>query len=136
MELDAKHAVIRVRLDKAHDDLRTAREMLRVQGWRGAVNRAYYTVFHVASAALLWRDIERAKHSGVMSAFGEFLVKPGLVEPEYARIYADAREWREEQDYSDAARRLNESTATPIVNSAERFVARLERYLREAGAIE
>jgi len=135
MELDAKRAVIRVRLDKAHDDLRTAREMLKVRGWRGVVNRAYYTVFHIASAALLWRDIERAKHSGIMSAFGEFLVKPGFIEPEYARIYADAREWREEQDYSDAARALDEQTAAQIVNDAERFVARLERYLREAGAI-
>ena len=115
MELDAKRAVVRVRLEKAHDDLRTAREMLKIQGWR---------------------DIERAKHSGVMSAFGEFLVKPGLIEPEYARIYADAREWREEQDYSDAAKSLGESTATQIVNDAERFVTRLERYLREARAIE
>jgi hypothetical protein len=38
--------------------------------------------------------------------------------------------------YSDTARALDEPMATQIVNDAERFVARLERYLREAGAIE
>jgi hypothetical protein len=33
-------------------------------------------------------------------------------------------------------RYLDEATVTRIVEDAERFVARLERYLREVGAIE
>jgi uncharacterized protein len=136
MDDATKRTVIHVRLDKAHDDLGMARELLKVRGWRGAVNRAYYTIFHVATAALLWLDVERVRHSAVQASFNEFLVKPGLIEVEYGRLYRTAREWREEQDYSDVARALDEPTATQIVNDAERFVVRLERYLREAGAIE
>ena len=64
------------------------------------------------------------------------MVKPGLIEAEYGQLYRIAREWREEQDYSDTARELNEPMATRIVEDAERFVARLERYLRQVGAIE
>jgi len=136
MDIDAKRTTIRVRLEKAHDDLAAARALLQTAHWRATVNRAYYTIFHVTSAALLWLDVSRSRHSGIQSAFGEFLVKPGLIEREYADIYADAREWREEQDYRDIARPLDEATATQIVKDAERFVARIERYLRETGAID
>jgi uncharacterized protein (UPF0332 family) len=136
MDDAAKRTVIRVRLDKAHDDLAMAHVLLHAGGWRAAVNRAYYTVFHVASAALLWLDVERTKHSAVQASFNQVLVKPGLIETEYSQVYKMARDWCEEQDYSDTARALDEPMATQIVNDAERFVARLERYLREAGAIE
>jgi len=136
MDVDAKRTTIRVRLEKARDDLAAARALLQTAHWRAAVNRAYYTIFHVTSAALLWLNVSRSKHSGIQSAFGEFLVKPSLIEREYADIYADAREWREEQDYRDIARPLDEATATQIVQDAERFITRLERYLREVGAIE
>ena len=74
MDLSTKRAAIRVRLDKAHDDLDTARDLLQASHWRGAVNRAYYTVFHTASATLLWLDVERVKHSAVQAAFNQFLV--------------------------------------------------------------
>jgi len=136
MDIETKRTVIRLRLDKAHEDLETARELLQSRRWRAAVNRAYYTIFHVASAALLWLEVERAKHSAVQAALNEFLVKPGLIEADYARLYRNAREWREEQDYSDVAKSLDEATTIQIAHDAERFVARLERYLREAGAIE
>lgn len=136
MDLGTKRTYISIRVAKAREDLATAQEMLQVARWRGAVNRAYYAVFHIASAVLLWLDIERSKHSGVQAAFNQFLVKPGLIEVEYSQIYKDARDWREEQDYRDLARPLDQATTTQIVRDAERFVARLERYLREVGTMD
>jgi len=131
-----KRAYIQVRLAKAQDDLVTARDNLAHGHWRGAVNRAYYTIFHTASAALLWLDIERARHSGTQSAFGEFLVKPGIIEPEFGKIYTRARKARETQDYDLDAAPLAALDAERVVADAERFVARLERYLRQVGAVD
>jgi len=136
MDDATKRAYIRIRLAKAQDDLMTARVDLAHGHWRGAVNRAYYTIFHTASAALLWLDIERARHSGTQAAFGEFLVKPGHVEPEFGEIYTRARKAREEQDYDLAAVPLAVQDAERIVAGAERFMERLKRYLRQVGAIE
>ncbi|NJN98874.1 MAG: HEPN domain-containing protein [Anaerolineales bacterium] len=135
MDDATKRTYIRVRLDRAYDDLATARDSLTQGHWRGAVNRAYYTIFHVASAALLWLNIERARHSGVHSAFGEFLIKPGKIEPEFSEIYAKARKAREEQDYDLYATPLTGQDAEQILAAAARFVARLESYLRQEGAI-
>ena len=136
MDDATKRAYIRIRLAKAQDDLMTARADLTHGHWRGAVNRAYYTIFHTASAALLWLDIERARHSGTQAAFGEFLMKPGHVEPEFGEIYTRARKAREEQDYDLAAIPLPVQDAERIVAGAERFMERLKRYLRQVEAIE
>jgi uncharacterized protein (UPF0332 family) len=134
VDLETKRTYIGIRVAKAQEDLTTAEEMLQLAHWRGAINRAYYAVFHIASAALLWLDIERSKHSGVQ-AFNQFLVKPGVIEDEYSQIYKEARDWREEQDYRDLVRPLDQATTAQIVDGAKRFVARLERYLRGVGAI-
>jgi uncharacterized protein (UPF0332 family) len=134
MDDAAKRAYIRTRLSKAYDDLAAAQDNLRLGHLRTAVNRAYYTIFHVASAALTWIDVQRVRHSGTQSAFGEFLVKPGLIEPEFARLYTDARKAREEQDYDLEAAPLTIEEATRIVDDAQRFVRRIEQYLQQVGA--
>jgi len=113
----------------------TAHDLVKQGHLRAAINRAYYTIFHVASAALLWVDIERKRHSGVQSAFAEKYIKPGIIETEYSRIYRDARRAREQQDYDLQANPLTIQSANKIVSDAEQFITRLERYLRDVGAI-
>ena len=82
----------------AHEEIdlymRHAREMLAVaahnmgDGFLGsAVNRAYYAVFYAASALLVTQGLARSKHAGVIAAFRQHFVKPGLIEAEYSRIY-------------------------------------------------
>jgi uncharacterized protein (UPF0332 family) len=126
--------IIGVRLEKAKDDIATAHELIAVGRLRGAVNRAYYAIYHLATAVLLTQDIERSKHSGVQSAFGHYLVKPGLIEPEYGRILTSARKARETSDYADRIE-LDEETAQRIVADTDRFVARMEEYLSSVGAL-
>jgi hypothetical protein len=136
MDVDARRAYVQIRLAKAHDDLATARGDLAQDHWRGAINRAYYAVFHTASAVLLWHDIERARHSGTQSAFGEFLIKPGIIETEYGRIYSRARRTRERHDYDLDVAWPSAEEAEQIVIDAERFVTRMEQYLQGVGAID
>jgi len=133
---EAQRTIIAIRVDKCREDMMTAREDMERNRYRAAVARAYYAVFHIAGAALLTIGIERAKHSGVESAFGEFFVKAGRVEPEYGDIYRRSRRFREDQEYSDEFERLDAARTEQIVSDAERFVARLERYLRETKVTE
>lgn len=78
-------------------------------------------------------DIERSKHAGVQSAFSQYLVKPGRIEPEYSKIYTRARRLREDYDYADELTDLDEEVSADLLADAEKFVARMERYLREVG---
>jgi uncharacterized protein (UPF0332 family) len=126
-------AYAQLRLDRAREELETARDNIAHGHFRAAVSRAYYAVFYMASAALFSRSVQRAKHSGVESAFSQYLVKPGDIEPEFSRLYQRARRQREEADYAEEL--IDEVAARQTLADAECFVDRLERFLREVGAL-
>ena len=135
MDDASKRISIAAHLARAHDDLGTARNDWAYGHWRGAANRAYYAVFHAASAALLWLGIERARHAGVLAAFGEFLIKPGLIAPEFGQIYNRIRQAREMQDYDLMAVPLTAVEVERIVGEVERFITQMESYLHQVGAV-
>ena len=57
-----------------------------------------------------------------------------MIEPEYGRILTSARKARETSDYADRLE-LDEEAARRIVADADRFVARMEEYLTNAGVL-
>ena len=132
MDEDTK-SLVNIRLERGREDLTVARLLIREGKYRIAVSRAYYAIFMVATAALVTLGISRSKHSAVESAFGLYLVKPGILEPKYHAIYMKARDWREEADYSPTTT-FTEEEALAILAEAEEFVARLERHLTSLNA--
>ena len=99
-----------------------------------ALSRAYYACFYALTAALYAINVVRGKHSGVQAALSQFLVKPGLVEPEYKDIYNALKGKRESSDY-DPRFVADPDEARKLLGDAERFVARMEAFLRERGAL-
>jgi len=136
MDRQARIDLIKLWLEKARDDLATAEDDLKLNHTRGVVNRSYYGIFHAATAALLWHGEERVKHSGVQSTFGELFITTGIFEPDLGRIYTRARKEREEVDYKPASPAPTPEQASTRLDESHRFVARIEQYLREVGAIE
>jgi uncharacterized protein (UPF0332 family) len=133
MDEDTK-ILVSIRLERGREDLATARLLIREGKYRVAVSRVYYAVFMVATAVLITLGVSRSKHSAVESAFGQYLVKPGILEPKYHAIYMKARDWREEADYSPTVA-FTEQDALAILAEAEEFVARLEQYLKDVNAL-
>lgn len=131
---ESVRAYARLRLERAREDLATARDNIGQGYFRAAVNRAYYAVFHMASAALFSQGIQRSKHSGIESAFSQFLVKPGHIEPEFSRVYQQARRQREEADYAEMVN-IDQTTAQQTVTNAERFVSRVEQFLQDTNVL-
>jgi uncharacterized protein (UPF0332 family)/predicted nucleotidyltransferase len=125
---------LRHRLERSREDLVWARGALERGEHRLALNRAYYAVFHLASVVLANLDAVRHRHSGVESAFHEYLIKPGFIEPEYGRFYREVRQWRENADYHFDIEFTDEKTRG-VVKRAERIVVRLERFLRQRGLL-
>ena len=120
--------LIEVRLDRVREDMETAKDLLNLRRYRGAINRAYYAIFGVTTALLLTEKIERSKHAGVEAAFIQYFIKKGIFEADYGRIFDYIRKKREESDYS-ARTTVDEETARKVVGEAERFIGRLINYL-------
>ena len=97
---------------------------------RGAVGRAYYAMFHAATAVLLDRGIERTSHHGIISAFGEFIAKPGLVSPKLHRHLVEAFTLRNDSDYL-VPFQPQRSQAETALERASQFVQECETLLAQ-----
>lgn len=122
-------------IDLAKEDLSAAQDNLRLNHLRVAVSRAYYAMFYATTAVLGSQGQWRSKHQGIIAAFGQFLVKPGLVEPRYGRILHDAFEARLDSDYAPHPD-LNEASARQLVTNADDFVGRMIRFLAEHAPVD
>jgi HEPN domain len=67
------------------------------------VNRLYYAAFYAARALLATRDVDAARHSGLITVFQQHFVKTGLVPAETGKVLARAFEKRQTSDYGDLA---------------------------------
>jgi len=109
------------RLARAHTELRAARLLAEAGFADQAASRAYYAAFFAAEAALLTVGETRSKHSGVIAAFGQRVVKEGGFDAALGGELRRLFELRNAADYSW----LDEpgpAGADPIA-SAEGFVA-------------
>ncbi|TEU13841.1 MAG: HEPN domain-containing protein [Anaerolineales bacterium] len=97
-----------------------------------ALSRAYYACFYALTAALYAINVVRGKHSGVQASLSEFLVKPGLIEEEHRDIYKQLFKYRQTNDHEPNSWPEPEE-ARHLLADADRFVARMEVFLREQG---
>ena len=71
---------LRLHFERAEECLNDSDLLLENQRFASSVGRSYYAMFHAATAILMRKDIVRKSHRAIISAFGEYLVKPGLIE--------------------------------------------------------
>ena len=115
-------------MENAQEMLEVARLMLDNDFYSSAINRAYYAIFYAANALLITKGLSSSKHTGVMSAFRQHFVKPGLIAPEYSKIYGRAIEDRHESDYELESQATKED-ANLNLDGAAQFVHEVERWL-------
>lgn len=114
---------------KAHTACSSANALLELGDVDGAANRAYYAMFDAARAALLASnapvdaDIGRT-HSGLIRAFGNFLVKNGPVSKEVGRLLNRAHEIRLVADYNGDS--VEPTDAKKMVEQAEIFIGAIQ----------
>ena len=128
----ARRREVALYMERAHQTLEVAAHNLDDGFYAAAVNRAYYAVFYAANAMLSTQGLARSKHSGVISAFRELFVKPGLIEAEYSRIYGRVMDDRHLGDY-EIKRTITAGRAQEDLDGAQRFVSRVETHLKEEG---
>lgn len=118
---------------KADRACASARLLLDAGDLDGACNRAYYAMFDAARAALVATNANvvpssSKTHSGLITAFGLRLVKPGLVPKELGRTLNRAEEVRLVADYRDDT--VSPEDVSETVEQAESFVAAIrDRFL-------
>lgn len=92
-----------------------------------AISLAYYAAFFAAEGSLLALGETRSKHSGVISAFGQLVIKGGGLNADIGLSLRRLFQLRNEAVYEGAP--VDAETARSAIASAERFVTAVETWL-------
>lgn len=121
-------------LEKARRYLRSADLLRAASDFDSAASRLYYAMFFAAEAALLVKGLAFRSHRGVLSAFGQQLVKTGALPTELHQWLLDAFDKRQLGDYVPVSQ-LDEQDIRDLQVKAAAFVDAIERWLRERGSL-
>lgn len=116
-------------LHRAHEELAAARHLTAGGFAAQAISRAYYAAFYAAEAALQQLDETRSKHSGVIAAFGQLLVRTGEIESEAGKLLRSLFDRRSGAD-SGSVDPPSPSDADQAIDDAERVVRSVENWFR------
>ena len=112
--------------------LKDAKRLYQEKSLRSAADRAYYSMFHAAHAALAHQGVKAPRsHRGLRSVFGQELVSTGVIEREYSRDLTKAHEARQESTY-EAYGQIDDQEVADLISGAEGFLARIKRLTTEA----
>ena len=114
-------------LTRSRRDLAEARHLAAGGFQAGAVSRAYFAGFHAAEACPIALGESRSKHSGVIAAFNQLLVRSGGIEPGTGRVLQALFDRRNEADY--AVTDAPPARADAAIGDAERLIAAVEVWL-------
>ncbi len=120
--------MIRAQLEKSEDKLKAAKSLLKDGFFDDAISRAYYSIFHAASAVLLSEGITAESHSALKTIFGLRFIKSGKIERKFGRILSRLKDDRENGDY-DIFTDFNSQDAEEAIKQAEEFLERMKKFL-------
>ncbi len=115
-------------LIKAEQSLNASQYLLAGGYIEFAVARAYYTMFYLAEAFLVTKNMAFSKHSAVISAFGREFAKTKIIPQKYHKYLKESQDLRLLGDYGDA-NTISEDEAEFQINRAKEFLEFSQKYL-------
>lgn len=98
--MDAKvEDIVKGQIEKSEDKLKAARSLLNDGFFDDAISRAYYAIFHAASAVLLSEGMTVESHSALKTVFGLRFIRSGRIDRRFGRILSRLKDERENGDY-------------------------------------
>lgn len=98
-ETGTRHDLIEHRFRIAEEDLETAYLLLDAKQYRGANNRAYYSIYHTIDAVLSIEGIAFKRHKDTLAYFNKQYIATKIFPREMGRKIVKAEEIRHASDY-------------------------------------
>ncbi len=116
-------------LKRATDIIGFIPAYIDIGDYNGAVNRAYYAVFHAIKAVELLDNYDSKKHSGLIAHFRQAYIKTGIIDVKYSDMIQDLSQFRNDSDYNILAV-ITLSDAQEQYGNAKDFVSMIDDYIR------
>lgn len=128
MNEDEKVLLITRQVEKAYHFLKQADEMMELGHVDLAVNRFYYSCFHIVQALFLQSGISVRTHSGIITQFSLHFVKTGIVNMETGSLLARLFQLRQKADYN-CAYDISEEEAKSLKEPVNLFIAEISKLI-------
>lgn len=120
----------RHRLEQAKENLEEAEILYKVKKYKGANNRAYYSIFHSIKSVLALEPIDFKLHKDVLAYFNKNYIYSEIFPRKMGRKIAEASSIREDSDYDDEYVVKQEDTIKQI-ETAKEVIDLVEEYLEK-----
>jgi len=124
--------MLKEQMGKSEEKLGAAKALLKDEYFDDAISRAYYAVFHAASAALLSEGITVETHSALKTMFGLHFINTGKIDKKFGRYLNELKDVRENGDY-DIFTGFEKSDAEKAIAEAEEFIGAIKDYFKNLG---
>ena len=98
-EIGTRRDLVLYRLETARNDLKSARALFSIEDYKGANNRAYYSIFHAINAVHAVSGKAYKRHKDAVANFNKDYVKTSVFPREMGRKIGQAEEIRHSSDY-------------------------------------
>ena len=121
-------SLVRYRLEQSKENFEEAEALFNINKYKGASNRAYYSIFHVIKAILALEQADFKKHSSVIAYFNKEFIAKNIFSRDLGKRVSEARFYREKSDYVDFYIVTKEEckdqleTAKIMIDNAERYI--------------
>ena len=91
-EIGTRRDLVLYRLETARNDLKSARALFSIEDYKGANNRAYYSIFHAINAVHAVSGKAYKRHKDAVANFNKDYVKTSVFPREMGRKIGQAEE--------------------------------------------
>jgi len=120
---------ITVLMEKSGESIRAA-EVLHDEGlYDFSASRAYYSMFYLAEAILLTKNMSFSKHSAVIAAFGREFIKNHKLPRKLRTHLVEAFDLRQLGDYG-APGTITREKSEKLIENAKEFLKAAKKYLK------
>ena len=117
------------RRETARNDLKLARALFFIEDYKGANNRAYYSIFHAINAVHAVSGKAYKRHKDALANFNKNYVKPEIFPRKLGKKIVESEEIRHASDYDDFYIATREE-AEEQIQTAKELVSRVEEYVQ------
>lgn len=119
------------RLEQAKENLEEAEALFDINKFKGANNRAYYSIFHAIKAILALEQTDFKKHSSVIAYFNKEYISKNIFPRELGKRVNEARFYREKSDYVDFYI-VTKDECKMQIETAKMMLEKAEKYIDES----
>ena len=129
-KIGTRKDLVSYRIETAKSDLKSAKILLNAGEYKGANNRAYYSIFHAINAVHAVSGKAFKRHKDAVENFNKDYVKTSVFPREMGRKIGQAEEIRHASDYDDFYIASKEESEQQI-SVADEFIILAEKYCLE-----